>query len=561
MKATPRRMILASAIFFSAFAIVNPLPAQDAPEEYSHARIVRLSFVEGKVTLLRPASVDWAAAAVNTPIEQGFQLSTDKNSFAEVEFENGSTARVGELSLVKFDQLALTDSGDELNRLTLDQGYGTFEVRPQSVSSFEVRSGDATFNPERKAEFRVDMDRGRVRLEVFKGAVEVASSEGNTTVAKNETLEIASGTEEAFNMGSGIERDDWDDWVAERDQQESTAAAAPPGGLPADAPAYGWSDLNQYGTWSYFNGYGYGWVPDSWGAWSPFSLGQWSWYPGFGYTWIGYEPWGWLPYHWGGWMYDAMFGWAWFPGATWAFSPGIVNWYSGPGWIGWAPQTPGRRPGGSGLGGGLLPKPPQGCPNGCLNAVNVTTFQRGGPIQPRQLMNVNPGQAVALKSPGIAPSLLAELPGSPARMSSAQRSLIEGHPAATRAAPALDRLTGIFQHGGEWAHRAPTTTFASPPASVRSTTGAAWGLGSRSGGFAGGAPIRGGAGYGSFSRGGASPAGGASRGGGITAGGSRGGFSAGGSHGGGLSGGGSSIGGGGGGHASGGGGGGGGGHH
>src|ERR1700752_5043339 len=101
------------------------LPAA-ADQEYSHARIVRLSFVEGTVTLLRPSASDWAAAAVNTPIEEGFQLSTDKSSFAEVEFENGSTARVGELSLLKFDQLGLTETGDELNRLTLDHGYGTF---------------------------------------------------------------------------------------------------------------------------------------------------------------------------------------------------------------------------------------------------------------------------------------------------------------------------------------------------------------------------------------------------------------------------------------------------
>lgn len=553
MKATPRRLILASAIFsVLVFATAGPLCAQDAPEEYSHARIVRLSFVEGNVTLLRPASVDWATAAVNTPIEQGFELSTDKNSFAEVEFENGSTARVGELSLVKFDQLALTESGDEMNRLTLDHGYGTFEVRPEKVGSFEVHAGDATFKPDRKAEFRVDMDRGRVRLEVFKGAVDASSSEGSATVAKDDILEIASGTEEAFNMSSGIERDDWDNWVADRDQQQTANAAAPPGGLSPDAPAYGWSDLNQYGTWSYFNGYGYGWVPDSVGEWSPFSLGQWSWYPGFGYTWIGYEPWGWLPYHFGGWTYDAMFGWAWFPGEEWGFSPGIVDWYSGPGWIGWAPQGPGGgRPAGPGLGGGLLPRPPRGCPSGCINAVNITTFQKGGPIQPRQLMNVNLSEAVPVTTPTIHPSLLAQLPGSPAKMSSAQRGVIEGRP--TGAAPAFDRVTGIFEHGGEWAHHAPSSTFASPPASVRSTTGAAWGLGSRSGGFAGGAPIRGGGGYASASHGGGFSAGGASHGGDFSGGGSHGGggASVGGggiSGGGGHAGGGSSGGGGGGGH-------------
>jgi hypothetical protein len=472
MSATPRRVNLALIISAFVFAFVNPIFAQD---EQSHARIVRLSFVEGNVTLLRPASVDWATAAVNTPIEEGFQLSTDKNSFAEVEFENGSTARVGELSLLKFDQLALSESGEEMNLLTLDQGYGTFNLDPAKVSSFEVRSGDSTFTAQGRAEFRIDLDQRRIRLEVFKGSVQAANSDGSTTVAKDGILEIAPGTEQAFNLSSGIQRDDWDNWVAARDQQQAASAALPPGGLPPGAPAYGWSDLDQNGTWSYFNGYGYGWVPDAWGDWSPFGLGDWAWYPGWGYTWIGYEPWGWLPYHFGGWMYDAMFGWAWFPGDDWLFSPGIVNWYEGPGWIGWSPQPPGRRPTSPGLGGGLLPRPPRGCPNACLSAVNIATFEKGGPIQPRQLINVNPAQGVPVRAPNFHPSLLAQLPGTPARMSSAQRSLVER--GASEAAPESDHFSRISPFSGQWAqHDAPTTTFASPPSSVRGATTAHWGV-------------------------------------------------------------------------------------
>lgn len=474
MKPAPSRFILASIVFFLAVAAVSPLAAQDG---VSHARIVRLSFVEGNVALLRPASVDWAAAAVNTPVEEGFQLSTDKNSFAEVEFENGSTARVGELSLVKFDQLALSEEGDELNHLTLDHGYGTFHVSPQKLGSFEVRSGDARFTPEGKAEFRVDLDQGRMRIEVFKGSVEAVSSEGSTTVAKDGVLEIAPDTEEAFNLSSGVQRDDWDSWVAERDEQQSAAGAAPPGGLSPGAPEYGWSDLNQYGTWSYFDGYGYGWVPDAWGAWSPFTAGQWSYYPGMGYTWLSYEPWGWLPYHYGGWMYDAMFGWSWFPGLDWGFSPGLVNWYEGPGWIGWAPQSPqlpGRKPGSPGSGGGLLPKPPRGCPGGCMSAISIATFQRGGPIQPRQLMKVDASQGVPVREPSIQPSLLAGLPGSPAKLSSAQRQMIGG---SVGAGPALDHLAKASPESGQWSHHAPATTLASPPAFARSSTAANSGVG------------------------------------------------------------------------------------
>ncbi len=72
-------------------------------------RVVRLSYVSGTVGVKRPASTEWAKAQVNTPIQEGFEMSTSAKSYAEVEFENGSTARLGEFSKVSFDQLAMDE--------------------------------------------------------------------------------------------------------------------------------------------------------------------------------------------------------------------------------------------------------------------------------------------------------------------------------------------------------------------------------------------------------------------------------------------------------------------
>ena len=44
--------------------------------------------------LKRPGSAEQEQAMVNTPIQEGFELSTSSGSYAEVEFENGSTARI-----------------------------------------------------------------------------------------------------------------------------------------------------------------------------------------------------------------------------------------------------------------------------------------------------------------------------------------------------------------------------------------------------------------------------------------------------------------------------------
>jgi len=65
----------------------------------SHARIIRLSLVQGDVRLARDVKGDplasqnatWEAAELNLPIRQGYVLATDKGR-AEVEFENGSMA-------------------------------------------------------------------------------------------------------------------------------------------------------------------------------------------------------------------------------------------------------------------------------------------------------------------------------------------------------------------------------------------------------------------------------------------------------------------------------------
>ena len=73
----------------------------------SRVRVVRLSYVSGTVAVKRASSSEWAKAMVNTPLEEGFAVSTSADSYAEVEFENGSTARLGEFPKIDFSQLAL----------------------------------------------------------------------------------------------------------------------------------------------------------------------------------------------------------------------------------------------------------------------------------------------------------------------------------------------------------------------------------------------------------------------------------------------------------------------
>jgi Family of unknown function (DUF6600)/FecR protein len=386
----------------------------------SNVRIVRLSFVEGTVNIHRPDVNQWAKAFVNTPIQQGFQLATDANSFAEVEFENGSTARLGENSVLDFTELSLSAAGDKANRIGLSKGYATFTLEPERGDLYQITTPQGTFTADGKSTFRVDLGQNDLRLEVFKGRVQAESSYGTRAVAKNHVLEIRPGDSDAYKINRGITLDAWDQWVKQRGEQ-TTVARNSDGYQSANAygspysSLYGWNDLYYYGSWNYLPGYGYGWSPYVASGWTPYSLGQWAYYPGFGYTWISGLPWGWLPFHYGNWIFVIGHGWSWMPGNFGNWSPGVVNWYQGSGWVGWYPY-PGR----------FRTNGYVGCQAGmnCATTVSISTFQNGGSITPNTIQRLDPAEGSLVSSPNIAPTRFGRLPGpvvsSPSVLSSPQ---------------------------------------------------------------------------------------------------------------------------------------------
>ena len=185
------------------------------------------------------------------------------------------------------------------------------------------------------------LDQDRFRVEVFSGSVDVATSTLSTKVGEGRALEHKSGSGElALNTQKGIVKDAWDQWTEARDKQvlltQQDEAVHPNG------PRYGWSDLDTYGEWVTLSGSRFGWSPYAGAGWSPYTNGHWEWYPGLGWVWISAEPWGWVTDHCGLWDFDAGLGWYWmnpmFGCGLWQGA--LVNWYGGPGWIGWQPKGP-----------------------------------------------------------------------------------------------------------------------------------------------------------------------------------------------------------------------------
>jgi Family of unknown function (DUF6600)/FecR protein len=406
LQASFKALVLAVPLALLAF--LWQAPRQTLAQGDSQQRVIRLSFVEGTVGVLPADTSEWAQASINTPIEEGYELATQKNSFAEVQFEDASTLRLGELSDVRFDRLRASDSGRPLTRIDFESGYGTVHVISDTSAGFELKAGESTLTPEGESEFRIDRNDQALRIEVWSGIIDFSGPLGNIELDQNQVLTYTPGSGEPYDVESGLTQDDWDRWVAARDQaQVSGQGSVNPvnyGGVRS-SNLYGWSDLSSYGAWIYFTSVGYAWCPYVSYNWAPYSFGRWIWYPGFGYTWVSFEPWGWLPYHYGQWAYEPGRRWAWVPSSFANWSPALVNWYQGPGWIGWTPQGTETLPG--------TGRPCSRAGAGCFRAVSVKTFQAGLAVTPQAILQIDSQQGRQVSKPDLPVTRLAMLPGAP----------------------------------------------------------------------------------------------------------------------------------------------------
>jgi len=306
----------AAVTLFSLLFVV----ARPAFADSSHVRIIRLSLVQGDVRFARDVKGDplasqnatWEAAEMNLPIRQGYVLATDKGR-AEVEFENGSMAFLGDGTVLEFFDLSLED-GAKTTRLVLRQGTASFYVNPANGDYFSVTGGDFSVEADGRSSFRVDnFDDGSV-VNVLKGHVSVLGKKETKALAKGQSLSMRAGDPASVNLGSVPENDDFDRWVSGRVEAVQTATNAAQQYVNSGSYSSGLASLYTYGAFYPCAGYGNCWRPYGVGlGWSPFDSGFWFTDPSIGMSFIGNQPWGWTPYHYGGWICDPVFGWMWAP--------------------------------------------------------------------------------------------------------------------------------------------------------------------------------------------------------------------------------------------------------
>jgi hypothetical protein len=326
-----RILVLAiAACLYGACALSKP------QDEESYTRLARLSYLEGHVSFQHGSDVDWSAASINLPLEPGDRIYTGNDGRAEIEFDDGSAFRLAENTDVEILSLR-----QEVIQIRLLLGLSTLNVRGKA--DFEINTPVAAFSAVREGIYRFDVvENGDTDAIVRKGELEAANNEFSQRLRSGDLMHLSPQDKGKPEISLYDRRDPWDEWNDRRNADLQVYGNQRY--LPDDV-YIGASELERHGRWVNVEVYGMAWVPYGMDPyWAPYSVGRWCFRPLYGWTWVSYEPWGWLPYHYGSWYRNSIYGWCWLPGPSFAFnfwSPGLVTFYHGPGWVSWCPLGPG----------------------------------------------------------------------------------------------------------------------------------------------------------------------------------------------------------------------------
>ncbi|HYO81538.1 MAG TPA: DUF6600 domain-containing protein, partial [Bryobacteraceae bacterium] len=319
------------------------LPALAQDDEPGRG-VVRISVLNGDVSVRRGDSGDQVAAAINAPLVVHDRVFTGPASRAELQFDWANFLRIASAAEVRLAELE-----HRRYMVQLARGTVTWRFLRDSDAYIEISTPSVSVRPVKRGAYRVTvLDDGSTEITVRSGEAEIFTPQGSERLRSGRTM-FARGTASnpEFRVGDDIPEDDWDRWndVRDRDLERSRSYQY------MSRDIYGAEDLDHHGRWVQVPQYGYVWSPRVVAGWAPYRHGRWVWMDWYGWTWVSYDPWGWAPYHYGRWFHTAGYGWCWWPGAVSVrhrWSPGLVAFFGfgrvsvGLGWgrVGWVPVGP-----------------------------------------------------------------------------------------------------------------------------------------------------------------------------------------------------------------------------
>ena len=229
----------------------------------------RVSFVQGSVQLLAGQGANFQQAVINMPVLDGSRLQTGGDGQVEVEFGDGSVARLTPNSVLQFDHL-----GQDRVQLEQVSGLAYYEFNVgDGHPPFSVQFANVSVQPTANTIVRMGLDAGW-EVAVVSGSVSV-QGQGFPAVAVAENQSIRSGADNSgapYTVAQGINGDSWDNWNQDRDQAIAQEASqqTPVRDDSANPQNENWNDLDADGNWYPVEGAGNVWVPAGVGpGWDP----------------------------------------------------------------------------------------------------------------------------------------------------------------------------------------------------------------------------------------------------------------------------------------------------
>jgi hypothetical protein len=314
-------LLILLSTFIAAFA-----SAQDKHQSY-------ISYDDGGTVVKSAEDNREIEAHRNLPVYPGDEIVTARRGRAELRLSDGNIVGIDRTTALRIRSVLDSYEGDA-NETVAELRYGKVAIHRTDLARDHVRldTDNASYVAEREALYSVETDsRGRDRVTVFDGSVEVRTPDRTTRLRSSESATIdESGVFELIG-DQRTSADDFERWFLKRAERFGSFNSR-----HVDRRlGYYTDDLDEYGSWVMVSGIGWSWRPFVSVGWRPYHHGYWYHSRGGNLTWVSYDPWGWGPYHYGRWAYDPGYGWVWVPG--YGYSPAWVYWMYGPSYVGWAP--------------------------------------------------------------------------------------------------------------------------------------------------------------------------------------------------------------------------------
>ena len=344
-----RPILIACAL---GLTMTSALPSQYPRNDDPPARVGRVSFLGGSVSLYPVGAADWAPASLNYPLTADDALWADIGARAEVHL-GSSAVRIAPQTLLTFGEVS-----DTVTQVRLDQGSIDVHVRYlNSNEVYEIDTPAGAVSLADQGHYRIDVtpDGRRTTVTVRDGNAVVILTDRDYPVGPGQSATLI-GANRAPIVNAAVGIDDWERWADDRDRREDAAQST----RYVSRDMVGYEDLDEYGTWQVDANYGPIWTPRTVPAgWAPYRYGHWESVQPWGWTWIDDAPWGFAPFHYGRWA-SVRGRWAWLPGETRVrpvYAPALVAFVGGSNWgvslsfgggaapggaVGWVPLGPGE---------------------------------------------------------------------------------------------------------------------------------------------------------------------------------------------------------------------------